>query len=305
MYTNARYNFYSSGLFNYYVEARRWKDALEECKSRRIPNTLITPTEFLGNLQSISDNYATPNGYSLTIGGDNVSQYYRGGDDLVDCAFTEDSLIVVVNVPLSNVRRKSLKKVEILPVPTREDMDASLCYLKGLMSDKDLIVIEEYLSFNLSSTALRRVVVFPEDVECSGSGRLCRIKAASESKKSWPVRRRCAQAILEEDSNSDEVCGWSCFPSKSFQYPMIRRVASDRFLIVGDPLEKEINVECPLYQKMESFELPSSGIVELTLPCDCMLSNGDEEYRARKESCGSELIQHPIDYPFYAVKNVD
>jgi len=299
MYLNARYNFYSSGLFHYYTEAQRWKDALQDCRSRRIPRSLIAPSSLTQNIQNISDNFATPNGYSLFFPTDKISAYYRNEFELADCAFTDDSLIVTLLIPLSSVK-KSVRKVTMFPVPTRENMDSSLCFMDALKNEEILLLSKSGNDDDDDSDSRTQMAVPIAELDCIGSSAsqsLCKVNPSYRS--TWPVRKSCAQAIID-GSDEDEVCGWSCYPSKLFRYPMIRHISSDRFLVVGDPLKREIKVECPLYQKEEVLEVPSSGIVELTLPCDCQITVHKNEVYKAGSRCGSELILHPIDYPFVA-----
>lgn len=267
MYTNARYNFYSSGLFDYYIESRRWTEALSECKSGRIPSTLITPPELAVILNLIATN-ASLNGMELVIGADKLSIYYKL-EGIVDCAFTPDSAIVVLQVPLKFIGSAKVEHIEFTPVPYFND--------KGQVCSLDLENNRKYL---VKSSDL----VLVEDLHCHKSG-FCRLESEVEMKFE---AKSCPQVLFEEDDDS-RACKARCRNRKAFRLPMTSKVADDRVLIFGAGGNKnKVKIVCPDFQKMELIN--STRSVEVTLPCGCEIHrDGKTIFKTRGTKCGGEV----------------
>lgn len=273
MYTNARYNLYSSGLFEYHIESRRWTQALAECKANRIPNTLITPQDLQQVLSVVAAN-ASVNGLELVVGISELSKYYKL-TGISDCAFTPNSMIVTLQVPVRLLRNSGHKILEYHPVPYFNEQ-GQVCQINF----KD----NQYISDPFSQNTLTNA----KELHCNENNGFCHL--TSEVERGFEAMTSCPQILYQEGDDS-EICKVQCTNKKFVKLPIVRKVSDDRILVFGSGRGKknEVKIVCPEFQKMEPID-SSKQAVEVTIPCGCEIhKNGKSVFKVRGDKCGSEV----------------
>lgn len=284
-------NVYFSNSDAYYEEVK-WTHALTECRSKKIPNSLIPPKNLKDYLERFSESVLESGVMELSIPVEDLMLYYEVS--ITSCAFTENSLIVAIQVPArarengynSITPTRSYHLIPIpLVVPTESDI---VCFMQDR---SDFHFLEgTYLYSNLAKDAIRQ-----ERLSCSDESphQLCFLPTSTITKRS--MRRSCLQSIIE-GKDEDITCILKCEPSATFNFPIIRSVASDRYLIVGLKFNDEVRVECPPFQKEETLLFPPSGALEIILPCDCHIRYEESTFKSTTP-CGAEFSKIPINFP--------
>lgn len=272
---------------------------LDDCKSRRIPESLIAPphlhlllSQFLKKLEMTSE-------FQLSLPLANLSFYYKL--KIASCAFTGDSVMVSIQIPLLNANCQ-LQSYKLTPIPLWMPSDQNtVCYL----IDRANPSFPEGTYYVLSSPDI--IVPYKEKVCGIGHQDICYIPNHKDHIMKRSMRRSCVQAIMESQ-DEDMACTLKCEPSGTFNYPIIRKVASDRYLIVGDLRVQQdqesqnlntsvLRVECPPFQKEEILTFPPTGALEIILPCDCHIRYRQQIFKAESEACGAEFSKVPINFP--------
>ncbi|CAL8114128.1 unnamed protein product [Orchesella dallaii] len=288
-FSNKVYTNPSNYEFSGHEDINIWRHALSECKAGRIPDSLVAPRVLYTSLMQFRQLLHKSTSFKLSYPVTDVSVYYK--IQSTSCSLTENSIVVAIQVPLipkeDDMGNSLWKSYEFIPVPVWDPNEQdTVCLLQdrvGLLNFDEGIYLHNFITKSVTR----------HSDNCQAEFNPC-LLSAKISKRS--MKRSCIQAIIE-GKDEDIVCRMHCEPSATFNFPIIRMVASDRYLIVADlKSSEEVRVECPPFQKEEILTFPPTGALEIIVPCDCHIRYMNITFKA-KNPCGAEFSKIPLNFP--------
>ncbi|CAL8095009.1 unnamed protein product [Orchesella dallaii] len=276
-------------LTNHVMESVRLATALRICQSGLIPETFVSMDMLRQQLKSVPKSLGRWN-YQLVYNNleEDIEEYYKL--PLADCSFSDEySFIIRILVP---VKRSELyhRLVEITTIPFLEKlsntsgMPERLCSLK--LPASKLRLIE-------TSTGLLL------DTQCEPN-QLCKTSEVSTVFEN----DACTLAVLTDNRQLiTTTCKFFCFTVDASALPLIRRINSDTYILVGSS-DTKIHINC--FNKPSDLipiSMKNMGALRIKLACNChLLYSNFVSYRPR-EPCGAKtVVEHILPYHWYTHK---
>lgn len=266
-----------------------WEQILSDCKSNNVPVSLVPPVLLQEILDGFQEAVLENVDLQLSIPLLDISAYFKLS--LASCTFSVDSFIVAIQIPLYSNQDETLnyQDYSLIPIPLwMPDEPSMVCHLQDRASSTDL---ESVYHYNTNTGEIT-----PEDkLLCHIlHENICFMPDRILTKRS--MLRSCVQAIIQSE-DEDVLCDFKCDSFEAYNLPVIRKVTSDRYLVVADlSKNEEISVECPPFQKEETLVFPATGALEVVLPCDCHIRYGRHTFNSTVP-CGAEFSKILMDFP--------
>jgi len=318
LWSNALNILSSFQFFNYYMEATRWKLAMSDCQSGRIPSTLIPTGLLMDSLQGLSE-VLTKMHHTLVISPDDLGNYYNA--PIADCTYTSASLIVRLLIPVTQPHQ-SHSLVRIATGNFWIEDSQSLCKID---------IDERYPHYLVDNLAN---VVYTTNCK---PNEMCHVPSAKSVAKIDP----CLSAHLNSHFwNIIKYCKLTCKPTSPYYVVELissniitQEVSSDNFMVtkVSKDNKQEIgnrndvrvqdnfkqnahfNITCFKHNGIVSTEhvLPNSdiGAVLVRMPCRCRLHYNnsiidklEENTYPCKDNLEDESVEQKHVVPLHWVK---
>lgn len=272
-------------LTNHVLESVRLASALRICQAGMIPETFISMSLLKEALQNMTESTHSFLGYQLVYSNldQQIEEYYKL--PLADCTFT-DEYTMIIRI-LAPVKRSKVdhQLVEINTIPFLEELSNAsgipvrLCRLR--LPASKLTLIE-------TSTGLLL------DTKCEPN-QLCKTSEVSTIFEN----DACTSSLLLDDDRGliTDNCKFSCFPIDPIALPLIRRISSDVYIVVGDS-NTTVHLNCfDNPKEMIPIPLKNVGALRIKLACNCHLLYSDHViYRPRDPCSGKTTIEHILPY---------
>jgi len=272
VWTNGVNSLNALHYLNFFMESNRWKFALGECASQRIPSTLITASLLTDALNDIEDKLAKKN-YFPSIPFENIGQYFSA--QLTDCTFTNDTFVVRILFPVVP-DHLNFKLVQLIPATfwATQDTQSYMCSL-NTGNEGNIFLVDTIHN------------VAYENDECTQNS-LCKLPSFHHPKKV----SSCATAILS--SKVEDIvtfCDIKCDKVSALHaLPLIKKVNSNTFLVTG-PSALTLVLRC-VQEKDVFINTVDLGAIEIKLAsCLCRIMYGSEVFQADAHSCTDAKIE--------------
>lgn len=273
-----------------YTEEHFWNQAWNKCRSKIIPDSLLAPDLLQSVLTNFEENILKPKELQLFVSLESFREYYYL--PLASCIFSPNSFILAIQLPVvltSENMPSEFQYHRLIPIPLWKPDEPSLICRINELTNGDIeggyhynsgeIISETQLLCKDNNVMRKPICFFP-----------------TKSLLQRPMKKTCVQAIIES-MDEDVLCDLTCEQAVVYNLPVIRQVASDRYMILAQlNSNEEIRVECPPFQKEETLVFPSTGVLEVILPCDCHVSYRTLVFRSTTP-CGAEFSKIPIYFP--------
>lgn len=280
-------------LTNHVMESVRLASALRICQSGMIPQTFIGIDMLTAALQNVTKNLERGRlGYQLVYTNlvQDIEEYYKL--PLADCTFSDDfTFIIRILAPVKRTEF-SHRLVEINTVPFLEELSNTsgipmrLCRLK--LPASKLTLIETNTGLLL-------------DTSCEPN-QLCKTSEVSTVFEN----DACTSSLLTENRQLiTSTCKFSCFPLDPIALPLIRRIASDTYVVVGSQNSKtKVLLNCfDKPTELIPIQMKNVGALRIKLACNChLLYSNHVSYRPRYPCTSKTTVEHILPFHWFTEK---
>lgn len=252
----------------------RKSQIMQDCRAHMIPNLIVTPKVLRSDLKRLTK-ILHDSDQDLAIPLQDVSKYYKL--PLCDCAVSDSEITVHIRIPIAQ-KDTTWKLYELLTTPFAWNNETCV-----VMHDAMYLAVPEVSSAVDSSPPMRPV---------AGSGlhnckpyehRLCYVPRFSADNTYGP---QCAFSMYRGASVEElaKACAFRCHSSKAL---VISEVREDVYVITHPRPNTSLVCDSKIEPLPDSV-LNQPGALQITLPCHCSLTIGNQSIIPRRFPCTPE-----------------
>jgi len=241
------------------------------CKSNKIPREVVSSGVLLRDLKILESKIGSLN-LTLALPVDHLNVYYRL--PICKCSFAQGKIAVHIQVP---VIKRSTRYVayEYHAIPFM--WNNKICKF----ASKEIVVVKVNETLKVVGSDARTNCRFKETGMCLVPRVTADVSPAA----------RCAQVLLNEVDmvKLREHCQFHCEDMGSAV--LVDQVSVNKFIITN--MMSDMSISCVNETRNSWVSRVEVGAVELTLPCDCVLKEGEKVVVDRVVPCDVRDVVEP------------
>lgn len=279
--TNTLLGLHTTQLLDYFIDTFQWATAQSTCRTQRVPRIFISTELMLKTLQEVQKR-VKEKGFKLTVPTQDLSNYYKL--KLADCVMTMGKTFIVrMLVPLTKTT-VDYQLMEIRLAPFLDQVGESLKNDQLMCRrrvDEGTFIVDAKTKAPIAATT------------CDPA-ELCRVPPDGDRK----LFNLCTHAALVNDTAILlKHCPLTCMRVEPSEFPFIRRVSGDQFVIAGSS-SADIAIKCKSMERpLIILDPPKYGSLLVSLPCGCLLTHRSAVLDIDHGSCSRKTdITHLVPF---------